>query len=147
MDQALAELDSERPEVAVVRVRLGDTGELEAIKRIREVNVHVILLATATPEDGHLATAALGLGATDYLLKPVDFDYLGRVIEKALTAAAPIMGFAEVTPEPTVSSPQAASVHPRPRGVPGHSASLPGGARPRWGPRSSRGRSRPCSAG
>ena len=64
------------------------------------------MLATAAPEDGHLATAALGLGATDYLLKPVDFDYLGRVIEKALTAAAPIMGFAEVTPEPTVSSPQ-----------------------------------------
>jgi DNA-binding NtrC family response regulator len=53
VDQALAELDSERPEVAVVGVRLGDTGEL-----------------------------------------------------KALTAAAPIMGFAEVTPEPTVSSPQ-----------------------------------------
>jgi DNA-binding response OmpR family regulator len=105
VDQALAELDSERPEVAVVGVRLGDTGELEAIKRIREVNVHVIVLATAAPEDGHLATAALGLGATDYLLKPVDFDYLGRVIEKALTAT-PTMGFAEVTPEPTVSSPQ-----------------------------------------
>src|SRR6185369_7957946 len=67
VDQALAELDSERPEVAVVGVRLGDTGELEAIKRIREANVHVTLLATATPEDGHLATAALGLGATDYL--------------------------------------------------------------------------------
>ena len=105
VDQALAELDSERPEVAVVGVRLGDTGELEAIKRIREVNVHVTLLATAAPEDGHLATAALGLGAADYLIKPIDFDYLGRVIEKALTAAAPIMGFAEVT-EPTVSSPQ-----------------------------------------
>ena len=45
VDQALAELDSERPEVAVVGVRLGDTGELEAIRRIREVNVHVILLA------------------------------------------------------------------------------------------------------
>ena len=106
VDQALAELDSERPEVAVVGVRLGDTGELEAIKRIRKVNVHVTVLATAAPEDGHLATAALGLGAADYLLKPIDFDYLGRVIEKALTAAAPIMGFAEVTPEPTVSSPQ-----------------------------------------
>jgi DNA-binding response OmpR family regulator len=106
VDEALAELDSERPEVVVVGVRLGDTGELEAIKRIREVNVHVTLLATATPEDGHLATAALALGAVDYLLKPIDFDYLGRVIEKALTAAAPIMGFAEVTPEPTASSPQ-----------------------------------------
>jgi DNA-binding NtrC family response regulator len=114
IDQALAELDSERPEVAVVGVRLGDTGELEAIKRIREVNVHVTVLATAAPEDGHLATAALGLGAADYLLKPIDFDYLGRV------------------------SP---SRYSGPRGL---SRRRRG---PRWGPRSSRGRSRPCSAG
>lgn len=106
LDEALAELDSARPEVAVVGVRVGDTGELEAIKRIRQVNVQVALLATAAPEDGQLATAALGLGAVDYLLKPFDFDYLSRAIDKALTAAAPVVDFAEVTPEPTVSSPQ-----------------------------------------
>ena len=106
LDEALAELDSARPEVAVVGVRVGDTGELEAIKRIRQVNVQVTLLATAAPEDGQLATAALGLGAVDYLLKPFDFDYLSRAIEKALTAAAPVVDFAEVTPGPTVSSPQ-----------------------------------------
>jgi DNA-binding response OmpR family regulator len=106
LDEALAELDSARPEVAVVGVRVGDTGELEAIKRIRQVNVQVALLATAAPEDGQLATAALGLGAVDYLLKPFDFDYLSRAIEKALTAAAPVVDFPEVTPEPTVSSPQ-----------------------------------------
>src|ERR1044071_325161 len=52
VDQALAELDSERPEVAVVGVRLGDTGELEAIKRIRQGNVHVPLVPTPTPRDG-----------------------------------------------------------------------------------------------
>jgi DNA-binding response OmpR family regulator len=106
LDEALAELDSARPEVAVVGVRVGDTGELEVIKHIRQVNVQVTLLATAAAEDGQLATAALGLGAVDYLLKPFDFDYLGRAIEKALTAAASVVDFAEVTPEPAVSSPQ-----------------------------------------
>jgi DNA-binding response OmpR family regulator len=106
LDEAFAELDSARPEVAVVGVRVDDTGELEAIRRIRQVNVQVTLLATAAPEDGQLATAALRLGAVDYLLKPFDFDYLGRAIEKALTAAAPVVDFAEMTPEPAVSSPQ-----------------------------------------
>ncbi len=106
LDEALAELESERPEAAVVGVRVGDTGELEVIKRIRQANVQVALLATAASEDVHLATAALGLGALDYLLKPIDFDYLSRAIEKALTAAAPVVDFADMTPEPTVSSPQ-----------------------------------------
>jgi ActR/RegA family two-component response regulator len=106
LDEALAELESERPEAAVVGVRVGETGELEVIKRIRQANVHVALLATAAPADVHLATAALGLGALDYLLKPIDFDYLSRAIEKALTAGAPVVDFADMTPEPTVSSPQ-----------------------------------------
>jgi len=106
LDEALAELESERPEAAVVGVRVGEAGELEVIKRMRQANVQVALLATAAPADVHLATAALGLGALDYLLKPIDFDYLSRAIEKALTAAAPVVDFADMTPEPTVSSPQ-----------------------------------------
>ncbi|HEX9408547.1 MAG TPA: response regulator, partial [Methylomirabilota bacterium] len=63
LDEALAELESERPEAAVVGVRVGEAGELEVIKRIRQANVQVALLATAAPADVHLATAALGLGA------------------------------------------------------------------------------------
>ena len=31
----------------------------------------------------------------DYLLKPIDFDYLGRAIEKGLAAGAPEVGYAE----------------------------------------------------
>ena len=95
LDEALAELESERPEAAVVGVRVGEAGELEVIKRMRQANVQVALLATAAPADVHLATAALGLGALDYLLKPIDFDYLGRAIEKALAASAPGLDYAE----------------------------------------------------
>jgi len=107
LDEALAELERERPEAVLIGVRLGDTGALEALKRIREVNVQVALLATAAPEDASLATEALGCGAADYLLKPIDFDYLGRALEKALAAAAPVMDFAEPVLAPAVTSPQA----------------------------------------
>ena len=106
LNEALAELDRERPEAALVGVRLGDSGPLEALKRIRAVNVQVALLATAAPEDANLATEALGLGAADYLLKPVDFDYLSRAIEKALAAAAPVIDFADTPAAPSTSSPQ-----------------------------------------
>jgi len=106
LDEALAELDRDRPEVALIGVRFGDVGPLEAIKRIREVSVQVALLATAAPEDANLATEALGMGAADYLLKPVDFDYLSRAIEKALAAAAPVFDFTAVPEAPSTSSPQ-----------------------------------------
>jgi DNA-binding response OmpR family regulator len=106
LDEALTELDRDRPEVALIGVRLGDLGPLEAIKRIREVNVQVALLATAAQEDADLATEALGMGAADYLLKPVDFDYLSRAIEKALAAAAPVFDFTAVAEAPSTSSPQ-----------------------------------------
>lgn len=107
LDEALAELDRERPEAVLVSVRLGDTGALEALKRIREVNVQVALLAMAAAEDASLATEALGCGAADYLLEPIDFDYLGRALDKALAAATPVIDFAAPTLAPTVSSPQA----------------------------------------
>jgi len=86
LDEALAELDRERPEAVVISMRLGDSGGLEALKRIREVNVQVAVLATAEQEDANLAMEALGLGAVDYLLQPIDF--------------------AETTVAPPVSSPQ-----------------------------------------
>jgi len=66
----------------------------------------VALLATAAQEDANLATEALGMGAADYLLKPVDFDYLSRAIEKALAAAAPVFDFTAAAEAPSTSSPQ-----------------------------------------
>lgn len=107
LDEALAELESERPEIVLIAVRLGGTGGLEAFKRIREANVQVAVLATAEQEDAALAAEALGLGAADYLLKPIDFDYLSRAIDKALAATAPLFDFAETTAAPATTSPQA----------------------------------------
>jgi len=107
LDEALIELDRERPEAALIGVRLGDTGALEALKRVREVNVQVALLAMAAPEDASLAAEALSFGAADYLLEPIDFDYLGRALDKALAAATPVMDFAEPVLAPVASSPQA----------------------------------------
>ena len=107
LDEALAALDRERPEAVLISVRLGETGALEALKRIREVNVQVAILATAAAEEASLATEALSCGAADYLLKPIDFDYLGRALDKALAASAPVLEFAEPVLAPAVTSPQA----------------------------------------
>ena len=95
LDEALAELESERPDAILVSLRLGDSDALEALRRIRETNVQVGLLVMAEHGDADRAKEALALGAMDYLLKPIDFDYLGRAIEKALATSAPGLDYAE----------------------------------------------------
>jgi len=104
LDEALAELDRERPDAVLISLRLGGADGLEAVRRIRKVNVQVGLLVMAEREDEGRAKEALALGAMDYLLKPIDFDYLNRAIEKALSAAAPMNDYAEMPAAPAAVS-------------------------------------------
>jgi DNA-binding response OmpR family regulator len=104
LDEALAELVRERPDAVLISVRLGESNGLEALQRIREVNVQVGVLVMAEQEDADRAKQALELGAMDYLLKPIDFDYLGRAIEKALAAGAPDLNYAETPTAPAGGS-------------------------------------------
>jgi DNA-binding response OmpR family regulator len=101
LDEALAELESERPGAVLMSMRLGEADGLVALRRIREVNVQVGVLVMAEQGDANRAKEALALGALDYLVKPIDFDYLGRAIEKALAASAPDLDFTEAPIAPT----------------------------------------------
>ena len=101
LDDALAELESARPDAVLISMRLGEADGLETLRRIREVNVQVGVLVMAEQGDANRAKEALALGALDYLVKPIDFDYLGRAIEKALAASAPDLAFAEAPIAPT----------------------------------------------
>ncbi|MDP2702956.1 MAG: response regulator [Candidatus Rokubacteria bacterium] len=103
LDEALAELDRERPDVVLISLRLGEADGLEVLQRIREVNVQVGLLVMAEQEDAGRAKEALALGAMDYLLKPIDFDFLNRAIEKALSVSAPMIDYAETPTEPAAA--------------------------------------------
>jgi DNA-binding response OmpR family regulator len=101
LDEALAELESERPGAVLMSMRLGEADGLVALRRIREANVQVGVLVMAEQGDANRAKEALALGALDYLVKPIDFDYLGRAIEKALAASAPDLDFTEAPIAPT----------------------------------------------
>jgi CheY-like chemotaxis protein len=104
LDEALAELERERPEAVLISLRLGEADGLEVLQRIREVNVQVGLLVMAEQGDEARAKDALTLGALDYLLKPIDFDYLNRAVEKALSAAAPVVEYAQTPAAPATAS-------------------------------------------
>jgi DNA-binding NtrC family response regulator len=135
LDEALAELDRARPEVVLISLRLAEADGLEVLQRIREANVQVGLLVMAEQEDAGRAKEALALGAMDYLLKPFDFDYLNRAIEKALASSAPALDFAEAPAETAAGLTGSRLLY---------DLALPRRA-PRSAPGSSRRRSPPCS--
>ncbi len=97
LDEALAELEHVRPECMLLSLGLADVDGLDALKRIRQVNVGVSIVVIADP---------LALGAFDYVLKPIDFDFLTRAVDKALQAGAPVIEYGPTEPAEAASSPQ-----------------------------------------
>ena len=92
--EGLSAINSLRPELAIVDLRIGDMDGLEIIERCGRdhpsMNV-VMVTGFASVEN---AVAAMKLGAFDYLTKPFEMDDLQRTINRAIspgTAAAPLL--------------------------------------------------------
>lgn len=89
--EALTRLDLEKPDVILLDVRMPGMDGVEVLRRIRSFNKQVGILMISANDDIELAKQTIEMGAFDYTLKPVDFTYLSRAVEKmmALVPAAP----------------------------------------------------------
>jgi CheY-like chemotaxis protein len=103
--EALERLDKDKPDAVFLDMRMPEMDGIETLKRIRAVNLRVPVLMVSANDDLIAAKEAIGLGAFDYTLKPVDFDYLRRALDKMLATAAPVIEHGLLGGEP-VASPQ-----------------------------------------
>jgi DNA-binding NtrC family response regulator len=72
------------PDVVLLDIAMPGLSGVEALPAIRAVAPAVKVIMVSGTSDLNLAKRALALGAFDYIVKPVDFQYLGGSIETAL---------------------------------------------------------------
>ena len=84
-EEALRRLKEERPHLMLLDIRMPVMGGLEVLRRAREIDREVgIVMVTAVNEES-MGREALRMGAYDYITKPLDFDYLERVLWVKIT--------------------------------------------------------------
>ena len=71
-------LKSEQPHAILLDVRLPDLNGIKAIKTIREISSSVGIIMISGLQDENVAAQAIALGASDYIVKPFDLDYLEK---------------------------------------------------------------------
>ncbi len=87
-EEALRLLDAEPPQGVVLDVKMPGMSGLEVLRRIKSShpNIPVILLTgIGTEQEG---TEGLTLGASDFLMKPLQIDELIKKIRAAIDEAA-----------------------------------------------------------
>ncbi|HET7875848.1 MAG TPA: response regulator [Methylomirabilota bacterium] len=106
--QALTRLAQQPADVVLLDVRMPELDGVDVLKRIRENYPRIGILMVSGNDDVELAKETISLGAFDYVLKPVDFPYLMRAIDKILAAAAAAAAAEAATEGQTAEAPAAA---------------------------------------
>ncbi len=83
--EALRMVKTERPHAILLDIRLPRMNGLEVLHQLRTIDQEVrVIMITGIP-DAEIGQAALHLGATDYIRKPIDLDYLERSLWHTVT--------------------------------------------------------------
>ncbi len=85
-EDALRLVKAERPHLILLDVRMPKMNGLEVLRRVRQIDQEVgVIIVTAVDEE-ETGRQALKLGAFDYIVKPLDLDYLERSLWYKITA-------------------------------------------------------------
>ena len=83
-EEGLSSVETERPDLILLDIKLAGMSGLEALKRITGLDPNAIVIIMTAYSSVESAVAAMKDGAYDYIQKPIDHDELKFTIEKAL---------------------------------------------------------------
>jgi DNA-binding NtrC family response regulator len=82
--EALGALEKERPDLLVLDVQLPDANGMEILADLRRRDPDLPIIIITAYGEIKMAVEAIQAGASDFVVKPFDFDTLHRSIDKAL---------------------------------------------------------------
>ena len=86
---AVREVVAAPPDVVLLDINMPGLSGTDALPTIRAVAPLAVVIMVSATEDAATAKRALAYGAFDYVVKPIDLQYLSRSIETALLMARP----------------------------------------------------------
>lgn len=82
--EGLELLEQHRPDVLLLDVNLPDASGLDIVERIRGIDATLPVVYITVSDASDVAIQAMKMGAYDFLLKPLDFEQVQDVVERAL---------------------------------------------------------------
>ena len=74
--EAISSIESKRPDVVLLDIRMPGMDGIELLRRIKQFDKDIdVIMITAVNEEG-VGRRAIELGAYDYITKPISLDYL-----------------------------------------------------------------------
>ena len=80
--EALEQVEITRPDVIITDIRMPFVDGLEFIARVKAKYPEIYIVIISGHDEFDYAQKAIKLGAYDYILKPIELDYLGEVLVK-----------------------------------------------------------------
>ncbi|GFP24914.1 two-component system, NtrC family, nitrogen regulation response regulator GlnG, partial [Candidatus Hakubella thermalkaliphila] len=84
--EALLNIESHRPDLVIMDIRMPGTNGLVTLKKIKEIDARLPVIIVTAYGTMQTAIEAMGLGAYEYMLKPFDVGQMRKIIDKALAA-------------------------------------------------------------
>lgn len=88
-EEAIEKAKTEKPLIALLDMRMPGMDGMATMKKLREINDKIGIIMVTAEQDENIALETMKTGAFDYIIKPLDFDYLETCLMTKLALLAP----------------------------------------------------------
>lgn len=82
--EALSLYKSNKIDIIISTLRLNSTTGIEIFKKIREIDKEQYIILTISSDDADSLFGAVKFGVDDYIVKPIDIDFVKKTLTKAI---------------------------------------------------------------
>ena len=79
-EEAVRKVKEEKPHIVLMDIRMSKMDGIEALKKIREIDHKAGIVMITAVKDDDIGRRCIELGAYDYITKPLDLEYLEKVL-------------------------------------------------------------------